>query len=70
MIIPIILAGGSGTRLWPLSRKHYPKQLIELVNKHSMIQDTAQRLADYNGMEPPVIICNDEYRFMIAEQMR
>ncbi|MCK5098929.1 MAG: mannose-1-phosphate guanylyltransferase/mannose-6-phosphate isomerase, partial [Desulfobacteraceae bacterium] len=57
-------------RLWPLSRKHYPKQLIELVNKHSMIQDTAKRLADYHGMEPPIIICNDEYRFMIAEQMR
>jgi mannose-1-phosphate guanylyltransferase len=70
MIIPVILAGGSGTRLWPLSRKHYPKQLIELVNKNSMIQDTVLRLAGCNEIEPPVIICNDEYRFMVAEQMR
>lgn len=70
MIIPVILAGGSGTRLWPLSRKHYPKQLIELVNKNSMIQDTVLRLAGYPAMEQPIVICNDEYRFMIAEQMR
>ncbi|MCP3899235.1 MAG: mannose-1-phosphate guanylyltransferase/mannose-6-phosphate isomerase [Desulfobacteraceae bacterium] len=70
MIIPVILAGGSGTRLWPLSRKHYPKQLIELVDENSMIQDTVLRLSGYRDMEQPVIICNDEYRFMIAEHMR
>ncbi len=70
MIIPVILAGGSGTRLWPLSRKHYPKQLIELVNHNSMIQDTVIRLKNFHDMEQPVVICNDEYRFMIAEQMR
>lgn len=70
MIIPVVLAGGSGTRLWPLSRKHYPKQLIELVNQYSMIQDTVLRLRGCDDMEQPVIICNDEYRFMIAEQMR
>jgi mannose-1-phosphate guanylyltransferase/mannose-1-phosphate guanylyltransferase/mannose-6-phosphate isomerase len=70
MIIPVILAGGSGTRLWPLSRKHYPKQLIELINDNSMIQDTVLRLVGCNNMEQPVIICNDEYRFMVAEQMR
>ena len=70
MIFPVILAGGSGTRLWPLSRKNFPKQVIELVNKTSMIQDTVLRLANYNDMEQPFVICNDEYRFMIAEQMR
>ncbi len=70
MIIPIILAGGSGTRLWPLSRQHYPKQLIDLINKNTMIQDTVLRLSGCDDIHPPVIICNDEYRFMVAEQMR
>jgi mannose-1-phosphate guanylyltransferase len=70
MIVPVILAGGSGTRLWPLSRKHYPKQLIELMNKNSMIQDTLKRLEGNDNIGQPVVICNDEYRFMIAEQMR
>ncbi|MCK5542931.1 MAG: mannose-1-phosphate guanylyltransferase/mannose-6-phosphate isomerase [Desulfobacterales bacterium] len=70
MIIPVILAGGSGSRLWPLSRKHYPKQLIELVNENSMIQGTLLRLAGQDNIGQPVVICNDEYRFMIAEQMR
>ena len=70
MIIPIILAGGSGTRLWPLSRKHYPKQLIDLINDKSMLQNTVQRLAGCKNIEQPVVICNDEYRFMVAEQMR
>ncbi len=70
MIIPVILAGGSGTRLWPLSRKHHPKQLIELMNNHTMIQETLLRLKDCNDIGEVVVICNDEYRFMVAEQMK
>ena len=70
MILPIILAGGSGTRLWPLSRALYPKQLISLVDRHTMLQNTILRLNGLEGAENPVVICNDEYRFMVAEQLR
>ena len=68
MIVPIILAGGSGTRLWPLSRKLQPKQFINLVNETSLFQDTILRLpAD---LAKPLIICNEEHRFLTAEQLR
>ena len=70
MILPVILAGGSGTRLWPLSRALYPKQLINLVDPHTMLQNTILRLDGLAGMRPPMVICNDEYRFMVAEQLR
>ncbi len=70
MILPVILAGGSGTRLWPLSRALYPKQLISLVDRHTMLQNTILRLDGLDGAEKPVVICNDEYRFMVAEQLR
>ncbi len=70
MVIPIILAGGSGTRLWPLSRKFYPKQMLELSDEHTMFQNTLLRLANVKGVSSPVIVCNEEYRFMIAEQLR
>jgi len=69
-ILPVILAGGSGTRLWPLSRALYPKQLIRLVDQHTMLQNTILRLKGLDGAENPVVICNDEYRFMVAEQLR
>ena len=71
-IIPIILCGGSGTRLWPLSRKSYPKQFLDLhgaIGK-SLLQQTQERLLDLNELEKPIIICNDEHRFLVAEQMR
>jgi len=68
MIIPIILSGGSGTRLWPLSRTQYPKQFISLINKTSLFQDTILRLP--NGISNPLIICNESHRFIAAEQMR
>ncbi|MCB2149636.1 MAG: mannose-1-phosphate guanylyltransferase/mannose-6-phosphate isomerase [Deltaproteobacteria bacterium] len=70
MILPVILAGGSGTRLWPLSRALYPKQLISLVDRHTMLQNTILRLDGLEGAGNPVVICNDEYRFMVAEQLR
>jgi mannose-1-phosphate guanylyltransferase/mannose-6-phosphate isomerase len=69
-IIPVILAGGSGTRLWPLSRALYPKQLIQLVDRHTMLQNTLLRLSGLPDADHPVVICNDEYRFMVAEQLR
>ncbi len=70
MICPLILAGGSGTRLWPLSRELWPKQLIELTGEHTMLQDTVLRLKDFPGMQTPMIICNEKHRFMVAEQLR
>jgi mannose-1-phosphate guanylyltransferase len=68
MIVPVILSGGSGTRLWPLSRKQYPKQFISLINNSTLFQDTITRLPDY--LESPLIICNEEHRFIVAEQLR
>jgi len=70
MIVPVILAGGSGTRLWPLSRGLFPKQLINLIDAHSMLQNTLLRPFGIPNMAPPVVICNEDHRFMAAEQMR
>ena len=70
MIIPVILAGGSGTRLWPLSRELYPKQMLELVGDNTMLQDTVLRLRAYPGVAAPIVICNENHRFMAAEQLR
>ena len=69
MIIPVIMAGGSGTRLWPLSRTAFPKQFIALTSTLTMLQETTARL---NGLSnaAPVVICNEEHRFLVAEQMR
>jgi mannose-1-phosphate guanylyltransferase/mannose-6-phosphate isomerase len=69
MLTPVILSGGSGTRLWPLSRKSHPKQLLPLLNKTSLLQDTINRLDGLKGIEQTVVICNEEYRFMVAEQV-
>jgi mannose-1-phosphate guanylyltransferase/mannose-6-phosphate isomerase len=68
-IIPVILSGGSGTRLWPVSRESFPKQLWPLVSQRSMIQETALR-AHGPGFAPPIVVCNQEHRFLIAEQLR
>ena len=70
MIIPVILSGGSGTRLWPVSRALRPKQLLSLVSDSTMIQDTVSRLTGIANLAAPIIVCNEEHRFMIAEQMR
>ena len=69
-IVPVILSGGSGTRLWPLSRSMRPKQFIELVGDHSLFQQTLLRIGDIPAMGAPVVVCNDEHRFMVAEQMQ
>ena len=68
MIVPVILSGGSGTRLWPLSRKNHPKQFLSLVNETTLFQDTILRLP--KSAEQPLIICNEEHRFLAAEQLR
>src|ERR1051325_4023213 len=69
MLTPVILSGGAGTRLWPLSRELYPKQLLALTGERTMLQQTALRL---EGMAatPPVIVCNESHRFLVAEQLR
>lgn len=69
-IHPVILSGGSGTRLWPMSREAYPKQLLALVSDRSLLQDTAARVSDAKAFAPPLIVCNGEHRFIIAEQLR
>ena len=69
-LIPVILSGGAGTRLWPLSRELYPKQLLALVGKRTMLQDTAARLAGIAGAAAPLIVCNEAHRFTVAEQIR
>jgi mannose-1-phosphate guanylyltransferase/mannose-1-phosphate guanylyltransferase/mannose-6-phosphate isomerase len=68
-IHPVILSGGSGTRLWPLSRAAYPKQLMPLVSDGSLLQETVQRVGDQGRFAAPLLICNDEHRFMVAEQL-
>ena len=70
MILPVILSGGAGTRLWPLSRELYPKQLLPLASELTMLQETSSRLSGLADIGAPVIVCNDAHRFMVAEQMR
>jgi len=72
MIVPVILAGGSGTRLWPLSRQAYPKQFLKLVDEqYTMLQLTIKRLDNLKlDVAPPIIICNEDHRFIVAEQLR
>jgi mannose-1-phosphate guanylyltransferase/mannose-6-phosphate isomerase len=69
-IYPVILSGGAGTRLWPLSRAVLPKQLLPLVSDKTMLQETALRVADWPGIMAPVVVCGNEHRFLVAEQMR
>lgn len=67
---PVILSGGTGTRLWPMSRALYPKQLMPLTSNRTMLQETARRVGDSTRFDPAVVICNEDHRFIIAEQLR
>jgi len=69
MITPIILCGGSGTRLWPLSRKSYPKQFVPLINETTLFQSSARRLSS-KAYSPPVVITNSDFRFIVTEQLQ
>ena len=68
-VFPVILSGGAGTRLWPLSREMYPKQLLALTSRYTMLQDTALRLAGIAGARAPIVVCNEAHRFTVAEQL-
>lgn len=72
LIQPVVLSGGSGTRLWPLSREKYPKQLLPLIGEDSLLQATLRRVDGLAGVQlaAPMVVCNEEYRFVIAEQLR
>ena len=67
---PVILAGGSGTRLWPLSREAHPKQFQPLMGEQSLFQDTVCRLDGMDEIAPPLVLCNEEHRFLVAEHLR
>lgn len=69
MILPIVIAGGTGSRLWPLSRSQYPKQFLSLLDENSLLQNTLSRLKEIKHAAP-VVICNEEHRFIVAEQLR
>src|SRR5438876_911844 len=68
-IHPVILCGGTGTRLWPLSRRLLPKQFLPLVTQRTLLQDTILRIADLPGAERPIVISNNDHRFLVAEQL-
>jgi len=70
MIVPVILSGGTGSRLWPLSREAYPKQFLPLAGEKTLFQNTVTRVRDVAGIAAPLVVCNDEHRFMVAEQLR
>ena len=69
-IIPVILSGGSGTRIWPLSRKQYPKQFLSLLGQNSLFQESLIRLKGLKDITTPIIICNSDHRFLAAEQLK
>lgn len=69
-VIPVIMSGGSGTRLWPLSRKHKPKQFLNLFGDKTLFQNTLSRLNGLTGLQSPIAVCNEDHRFMVAEQLQ
>lgn len=69
MFVPVILSGGSGTRLWPLSRQNLPKQFLPLSGTDTLFQQTAQRSRSLAGIAQPIVVCSDEHRFLVAEQL-
>ena len=70
-IIPTVLCGGVGSRLWPVSRESFPKQFLSFLSEeYSLLQSTVNRTRKINSIEDPILICNEEHRFIVAEQMR
>lgn len=70
MIFPVILSGGSGSRLWPVSREQHPKQFLNMhKDDRSLLQEAAERLNNVDGLGTPIVVCNEEHRFLVAEQM-
>ena len=67
-MIPVILSGGSGSRLWPLSRKQFPKQFLALTGEHTLFQQTIERLV-FEGMDAPIVVCNKDHKFIVQEQL-
>ena len=72
VIIPVILCGGSGSRLWPVSRESYPKQFISIKEekKKTLLQLTYERIKNLDNIENPILICNEDHRFIVAQQMK
>lgn len=70
MLHPVILSGGSGSRLWPLSRQNQPKQFLALIGDHSLFQETVLRASRLPGMQAPVTVCSEDHRFMVGEQLQ
>lgn len=70
MLVPVLLSGGVGSRLWPVSRESYPKQFLPLTHDLSMLQETLKRLAGLENLGEPIVVCNEEHRFLVAEQLR
>ncbi|HEX4870955.1 MAG TPA: mannose-1-phosphate guanylyltransferase/mannose-6-phosphate isomerase [Nevskiaceae bacterium] len=69
-VVPVLLAGGSGTRLWPLSREQYPKQFLPLLGESSLLVQTLQRVRRLSGLQPPLVVAAEAHRFIVAEQLR
>lgn len=69
-IVPVVIAGGAGTRLWPMSRSLYPKQFLQLIGSRSLLAATCRRVADPTRFSAPLILCNEDHRFIVAEQLR
>ena len=70
MLHPVLLCGGSGTRLWPLSRRALPKQFLALISEQSMLQETLQRLRGLAQLSAPIVVCSNDHRFLVADQLR
>lgn len=70
MLIPVLIAGGTGSRLWPLSRESYPKQFLKLFGDHTLLQHTALRAQAIEGAAAPIVVCGEQHRFIVAEQLR
>ena len=70
VIIPVILCGGSGSRLWPLSRESFPKQYLSLIkeSKYSLLQNTIKRISNIKNITSPILICNEEHRFIVLDK--